>query len=790
MRSTPAARAARLAVLPLLAAAIAVPAPAQASPLAEDGTVVPIQVTGDPSERFNLVILGDGYTAEEMPLFREQLAAHLNVQWSIEPFRSYRNYFNVYAVETPSVESGVDCDPALDGGTRDTALGMGFFNGCDDTSLERLLTVDEAAANTAADLVPGVTADNRQILALANSTTYGGRGGHTATASSGNALSALISPHELAHSLGQLQDEYPYYFRDTSLGRYPGREPSSVHHTLMTAEEMTAAEAKWWRWLGEESESGGVIGAADPGGNEGGLYYSEGVWRPSRHSMLKTLGYYFDQVGREVMTHRISGLRDQRTLPVTSTPEGEVGPRDVLWAEGPHPAYHELEYTWSVDGEELEEAAGARALELAGLDLPAGTEVGLRIQDPTEFVRDPEIRASSAMTRTLEWTVGEALEPDDPGAGFTRFRDTGRAVGADEVVYVETTHPTDRVPQVSWTLDGEPVSTSADGRTLDLGALDPAPGTRVLSATVTDPADPGGDSETLTWTVDAADPTAPRELSAPAARVPGQEHHLYFNEFSMHLSPQDDGEGHVVGEFRVDGDGWHHYYGWPSDSRAPFLFTPDGTNVDDLVYGSLGSGGLSMAVFEVDGHEPGWGTHEVEHRAIDAAGNIGEPESFRATVVPGADLECTETVTGTVTGGLRVEEGVVCLDGADVRGRVTVASGASLVVSGGTLRGGLASSGAHTVRLTGTEVRGSVSVTRTSNEVAVLGSVLTGSVSLTGNTQVPSDTWTGGAEGYGPVLAGNEVRGSLSCSGNTPAVGDFGADNTVAGSASGQCADL
>src|SRR5699024_9312146 len=107
---------------------------------------------------------------------------------------------------------------------------------------------------------------------------------------------------------------------------------------------------KWWRWLDEESEAGGTIRAADPEGHEGGLYYSEGVWRPSEHSMLKTLGYYFDQVAREVMTQRISGLRDRGELPVSSTPEGEVGPEDVVWVEGPHPLFHELEYTWSVDG--------------------------------------------------------------------------------------------------------------------------------------------------------------------------------------------------------------------------------------------------------------------------------------------------------------------------------------------------------------------------------------------------------------------------------------------------------
>ena len=390
----------------------------------------------------------------------------------------------------------------------------------------------------------------------------------------------------------------------------------------------------------------------DPDGHEGGLYYSEGVWRPSNHSMLKTLGYYFDQVGREVMTHRVSGLRDQATLPVSSTPEGEVGADDAVWVEGPHPVFHELEYTWTVDGEELPEAAGARSLELSGLDLEAGTEVSVRVQDPTDFVRDPAVRESDAMTQTRTWTVGAAQEPVDVEAEFTRHRDTDRAVSATEVVYAETARPTDRVLDVAWELDGGAVSTSTDDRTLDLGAFDLTAGDHVLTATVTDPAADG--SQTLTWAVDAVAPTAPRELSEAAATVAGDEHHLFLNEFSMRLNPDDDGEGHVVGEFRVNGDGWHHYYGWPEDSEAPFRLTPDGTNVDDLVYGSLGSGGLSMAVFEVDRHEPGWGTHTVEHRAIDAAGNIGAPDSFRATVVPGAELECTETLTGTVTGGLSV----------------------------------------------------------------------------------------------------------------------------------------
>src|SRR4051794_21496420 len=65
---------------------------------ADEIKVVPLQVTGPPSERLNLIILGDGYQADEMEKFRADVDRNQNVQWASEPFRSYRNYFNVYRV--------------------------------------------------------------------------------------------------------------------------------------------------------------------------------------------------------------------------------------------------------------------------------------------------------------------------------------------------------------------------------------------------------------------------------------------------------------------------------------------------------------------------------------------------------------------------------------------------------------------------------------------------------------------------------------------------------------------
>ncbi|MEV7277431.1 M64 family metallopeptidase [Streptomyces sp. NPDC093111] len=598
------------------------PAAAETATAAGGATVVPVQSTGPADRRFNLVVMGDGYTAAELPKFRADVERHLSTLWSFEPFASYRSYINVWAVEVPSRESGVDCDPGLDAPARDTALDMGFWGGCNPGSVQRLLTVDSAKAAAFADLVPGTSRANRQIVALANSSTYGGAGGSYATASGGNALSALITPHEIGHSLGGLQDEYDYYGRGVPGGAYTDGEPSSAHHTLLTERQMRDQRAKWWRWLGEESESGGVIGR-----HEGGLYSTAGVWRPSRHSMMKTLGYAFDQVEREVMVRAISAKVDlvQEHAPNAAP----VGADRVLWVDTLHPVGGELAVDWRLDGRPLR-TGGARSLDLRGLDLAPGRTYALTatVTDPTPFVRDPAVRASAALTRTVTWTVDPALSTpkDTVRPAFTGHTATGVPVGARSVVHADTTHPARRIPAVRWTVDGRTVPNPGNDRDLDLGALRLSPGTHTVAARI-----PGTD-ERLSWTVDAVAASAGYELSPPLRTVkrPGRPvEYVYDAEFTMRLNARDDRDGAVVSQFRVDGDGWYTYYGWPTDASAPFRFSPSGTVIDDLVYGKLGR---SRAV-PWDDATPDYGTHTVEYRTVDAAGNVGPARSFLVTLV-------------------------------------------------------------------------------------------------------------------------------------------------------------
>src|SRR5262245_4391233 len=107
----------------------------------------------------------------------QQIDKHLNVMWSIEPYKSYSNYINVYAIKISSGESGIRCDPNLTSARKTTPLSMAFWGGCNASSVQRLISVNNSKLAQYTALAPGVS----QRLAIANSDTYGGAGGANAT---------------------------------------------------------------------------------------------------------------------------------------------------------------------------------------------------------------------------------------------------------------------------------------------------------------------------------------------------------------------------------------------------------------------------------------------------------------------------------------------------------------------------------------------------------------------------------------------------------------------------------
>ncbi|WP_245415706.1 hypothetical protein [Alteribacter populi] len=401
------------------------------------------------------------------------------------------------------------------------------------------------------------------------------------------------------------------------------------------------------------------------------------------------------------------------------------------------------------------------------------------------------------MTQTREWTVGEPLPEVEVDVKFTNYTSTERALAYNEVVFVQTANPNDRVLNVTWKLNGEEIVDAHNSRLLNLGELDLPEDSSELAVTVTDPDDPDVDADTISWTVDNGFPAAPRTLSDPITTLSGDgEHNVYFNEFNMLLEPEDDQPGFVVGELRLNGQGWYNYFGFPEEPEGtPFKLSHSGTDVKALTYGNLGTGGLSKATFEQSfGQDdpggafvPGFGTHSIEHRAIDAAGNIGDAEAFQATVLPGESPACTDTITGNHNGGLTVTEGVTCLDDTQIRGGLTVENGAAVVVSDSSINGGLRSENASVVQIFGTDVNGKSQITGTSNDVTLAGNSFNGGLTLSDNIQISANEQFGE---YGPILSGNSVNGPLACAGNSADVTDFEAANVVDGPTTGECTGM
>ena len=354
-----------------------------------------LQRTGPVSGRLDLVVMGDGYTADEQSEFAADAEEKLDAIFAVEPYRSYRGLFNIWLVNTVSTESGVSGDPKADV-VKDTALDSAFF--CD--GIERLLCVDTDEVAQYAGLAP----DADIVFVIANSTKYGGAGYSAAdlpsgspfhgvaTMSSDNERSYLIGAHELGHSIGHLADEYQY----AGYGTYPSaEEPAAANLTV----RRDLGATKWYRWLGAQDPSGSVVGTY-----EGGGYYETGVYRPTETSIMRSLASTeFNVVGREAMIAGFYADADALTssLP-TSRPIGHG--RRITVRLAPLTGLADSELTWYVDGSQVPSATGDLSVTPRELGVRGhGHKVTATVTDHTTAIRDPEVRAQT--TTSLTWTV-------------------------------------------------------------------------------------------------------------------------------------------------------------------------------------------------------------------------------------------------------------------------------------------------------------------------------------------------------------------------------------------------
>jgi hypothetical protein len=160
-----------------------------------------IEKHGDPVDKVDLLLLGDGYTAaectEKFPKDARRLAAAL---FAHEPFAHRRDDFNVWGLCPPAAESGIS-RPST-GIQRRTPVGATY----DAFGSERyVLTFDNRALRDVAAWAP-----YEMLEILVNGQTYGGGGifGAFATVAVDSTWANYLFVHEFGHHFAALADEY------------------------------------------------------------------------------------------------------------------------------------------------------------------------------------------------------------------------------------------------------------------------------------------------------------------------------------------------------------------------------------------------------------------------------------------------------------------------------------------------------------------------------------------------------------------------------------------------------
>lgn len=239
--------------------------------------VYDVMVNGTSESKVDIVILPEGYTADEMPLFEQQCQNLVNVFAQNEPFASHIDDFNFRAVLAPSEESGVDI-PASHTWVR-TILNAHFYTFYIDRycTTRNYFSVKDVAANAPYD----------QIYILVNSNVYGGGGFYNfySMSTAGNMSSSSVIVHEFGHAFAGLADEYEEPDNPLALLYNLNVEPWEANITT-----LVDFESKWADLVAPStpiptpvnSQYSNTVGAF-----EGGGYLNHGMYRPQIHCMMR-----------------------------------------------------------------------------------------------------------------------------------------------------------------------------------------------------------------------------------------------------------------------------------------------------------------------------------------------------------------------------------------------------------------------------------------------------------------------------------------------------------------------
>jgi hypothetical protein len=362
---------------------------------------------GASQNRIDVAVLGDGYTAAQLPKFKADTLSFAQKFFEQEPFKEYQRYFNVHRVDVISNQSGAN-HPEI-GVSVDNALGAAYH--C--AGIQRLICVVPSKVNAALDNTALSPTQTDVIMIIVNDNEYGGSGGAFAVLSTNEAASE-IALHELGHSLGLLADEYSDGPPPPCVTNVEPAEPNATRETQR-------ANIKWNAWIDAATPIPTTTTTPGvPGLYRGAKYCVNGLFRPTNNSKMRTLSLPFEQINSEQLVKRLYNFArpvdsNQPAATTLTINRGAIQPFSITLLA---PFTHQLTVNWRLDG--VQQATGNNfSLDTTPLSVGQHTVVAA-VRDQSTFVRtDP----TNVLTQELTWTLtinATAGNPIDQANFFVR----------------------------------------------------------------------------------------------------------------------------------------------------------------------------------------------------------------------------------------------------------------------------------------------------------------------------------------------------------------------------------
>ncbi len=277
----------------------------------QDGSEETLQ-TATKGNGIDIVLMGDAYSDRQIAdgTYKTDMEYIYNNLFTEEPYKSFKDYFNVHYVNVVSATEGYEHgNTALNGFFGDGTQVGGNDNAVFDYALN---AISEAEMDEAL-LIVAMNSDNYagtcyMYYPTSTTSTYGNgpsvayfpKGGDAET------FAQLLHHEACGHGFAKLADEYAY----ENMGAAP------ADYVSQTKEQQNSwgwwknvdftsdpSAIRWSRFINDTRYANEGLGAY-----EGGLTYWTGVWRPTDNSIMRYNTGGFNAPSREAIYYRIHKL--------------------------------------------------------------------------------------------------------------------------------------------------------------------------------------------------------------------------------------------------------------------------------------------------------------------------------------------------------------------------------------------------------------------------------------------------------------------------------------------------